>query len=722
MITEIVLDDVASYKTKVGLKTDKKVNIIYGLNGSGKSTFSNYLYKLKDDDKQYSKCSCSYSNENILVYNQQFIRDNFYEVGNLKGIFSLSKENKEAKEKTELATEELEVIKVDKQKLEGIIKQEEEKISGARRVAQDSTWKIKQDYSGGDRVLEFCLKRLMGSSSSLYNHISDIPLPVNKPSKTIAELRDEASAISGSTALKQTLCSQISLSELSVDSKELLNTVIVGNEDSPVAGLIDKLRNSDWVNDGLKYIELIDDNRCPFCQSNTITAVLVGEIRSYFDETYQRSVEQLKAIQATYIEIIESFPSLEGYNKSTYAKNYLAELTRSHAEIERLISLNVNLIKDKINTPSLKVELNDLSKSINEFNFIVCSINKLIAEHNARIDNSDKELERIKVEFWDVLRYEYDQTISAFDLQNKSSQKIIELNMALVKEKAEEEIRKQTEVIEYQKSTVNIKEAILHINQGLSDLGITDFYIESHENELYKIIRSGATSDVFSSLSEGEKMIISFLYFRELFRGKQSAGEMNNKKIAIIDDPVSSLSHIFVYNIGQLLKSDFFNSDNVEQVFVLTHSLYFFYELTDSNHNRRKDNQNLFRISKNSGGTLIEKMKYEEIQNDYQSYWSVINDDKQPPALIANCMRNIVEYFFNFVQKADLSNVMQKPELQDEKFQAFIRYINRESHSLGQNIFDFKEFDYDNFKTGLKLVFEHTGYAEHYQKMSTIGA
>ncbi|MBP1039331.1 hypothetical protein J8631_27740, partial [Serratia fonticola] len=58
----------------------------------------------------------------------------------------------------------------------------------------------------------------------------------------------------------------------------------------------------------------------------------------------------------------------------------------------------------------------------------------------------------------------------------------------------------------------------------------------------------------------------------------------------------------------------------------------------------------------------------------------------------------------------------------DEKFQAFIRYINSESHSLGQNIFDFKEFDYNNFKSGLKLVFEHTGYAEHYQKMSTIGA
>lgn len=98
-------------------------------------------------------------------------------------------------------------------------------------------------------------------------------------------------------------------------------------------------------------------------------------------------------------------------------------------------------------------------------------------------------------------------------------------------------------------------------------------------------------------------------------------------------------------------------------------------------------------------------MKYEGIQNDYQSYWAVVTDKNQPPALIANCMRNIIEYFFNFVEKADMSNVIQKPELQENRYQAFCRYINREPHSLGQNIFDLKEFNYDDFREGLRLVF-----------------
>jgi hypothetical protein len=43
--------------------------------------------------------------------------------------------------------------------------------------------------------------------------------------------------------------------------------------------------------------------------------------------------------------------------------------------------------------------------------------------------------------------------------------------------------------------------------------------------------------------------------------------------------------------------------------------------------------------------------------------------------------------------------------------------MDRESHSDGQNIFDIKEFDYDAWKEALKLVFEKSGYEEHYKRM-----
>ncbi|MGE1076209.1 AAA family ATPase [Pseudomonas fragariae (ex Marin et al. 2024)] len=224
--------------------------------------------------------------------------------------------------------------------------------------------------------------------------------------------------------------------------------------------------------------------------------------------------------------------------------------------------------------------------------------------------------------------------------------------------------------------------------------------------------------NAFHSLSEGEKTVISFLYFVELCKGQKTASAVPLDKIVVIDDPISSLSHIYVFNIGQLIKRIFINSSTYKQVFVLTHSLYFFYELTLTNKEQRDEKQHLFRVVKNGAGSSITPMRYEEIQNDYQSYWSLVKDPATPPALIANCMRNIIEYFFNFVQKKDFNNVFQIPALSSDRFKTFYRYMNRESHSLGQNIFDIKEFDHQVFKDGLKIIFSECGYLEHYNAMT----
>ena len=102
MIKKISLK-VASYNETTSLETDKKVNLIYGLNGTGKSAFSEFLRKIGTDDEKFKECSIETdnyednsklsSNEQILVYNQEWVNENFYESPTLKGIFSLSKEN-----------------------------------------------------------------------------------------------------------------------------------------------------------------------------------------------------------------------------------------------------------------------------------------------------------------------------------------------------------------------------------------------------------------------------------------------------------------------------------------------------------------------------------------------------------------------------------------------------------------------------------------------------
>lgn len=389
-----------------------------------------------------------------------------------------------------------------------------------------------------------------------------------------------------------------------------------------------------------------------------------------------------------------------------------------YAAFIKVLGDNVKLIEDKIKAPSTPVILHNSVNTIKDLNKIIDNINNLIIEHNRRIDQKSSVFAELKKIFWQIMRWDYDHTISTLISEKATLKNSIDSIEKIIRDLNNKATNQRSVIIEQQKQTVNIEEAITNINNGLIDLGVEDFKIKHHSDNLYRIAREQNDNRIFQSLSEGEKMIISFLYFLELCKGKKDATEAAKKKIIVIDDPISSLSHIYIFNVGRLIKNEFLNNGKYDQVFLLTHSLYFFYEMTDTNNDRRKEHQKLFRIRKNATGSSILEMSYEEIQNDYHAYWFIIKDDQQPPALIANCMRNIIEYFFNFVEKNNLNNVFQKPSMQENRFQAFCRYINRESHSLGQNIFDIKEFDYNNFKDAFALVFKENGYEGHYNKMT----
>lgn len=190
MIKKISLK-VASYKETTLLETDKKVNLIYGLNGTGKSIFSEFLRKIGTDDEKFKECSIETdnyednsklsSNEQILVYNQKWVNENFYESPTLKGIFSLSKENADAKKKIDNANQEKEKLNTSK------VSKEEEKTNSQRdfdnkrRTAVNAIWQTKTNYTGGGRVTDQFFIGLKGNRDTLFNYVLGITKPQIAP-------------------------------------------------------------------------------------------------------------------------------------------------------------------------------------------------------------------------------------------------------------------------------------------------------------------------------------------------------------------------------------------------------------------------------------------------------------------------------------------------------------------------------------------------------------
>ena len=720
MINKIVMKNVASYKKETSLETDKAVNLIYGLNGTGKSTLSGFLYNTKNS--QYNDCKIEglRSTDRVLVYNQQFITDNFYETENISGIFTLSKENKDASQAIDDARKNLMRLSEEKTKITNEKAAFESKYQKQIQDFQKEVWKIKTEYSGGDRVLEYCLEKMKGNKETLFRYLLEIPLPDEKIEYTVEDLKQEVNELQ-ENGEKENNISEVKFGVGYIEESSLLSKIIVGNKNSSVSGLIELLGNSKWVDEGIQYVHMDGEVAdCPFCQQKTVSRVFYDKLQDYFDESYKRDKTEIERFLHEYEELINRGLSyIEEIKERRFIKKREKELEACVANIEKMFAENMGKLRDKFQNPSGVISLQSIFEYEAQINEIINSANAEIKVFNDKMENIKGTLEAIKKRFWVLMRCEYASIVELYIKAEKNNKEELEKYQKALEKNQKDNMVQQNIITDNQKRTVNIDEAVTNIKNGLVDIGITDFTIEKYSDDeaLYHLKREGVGGNVFKTLSEGEKMVISFLYFIEMCKGETKTNSALSNKIIVIDDPISSLSHIYVFNVGRLIHNEFLRTSKNDQIFVLTHSLYFFYELTNTNHKQREETQKLFRICKNTEGSYFEKMKYEEIQNDYQAYWHIVKDKNQAPALIANCMRNIMEYFFNFVEKQDFAQIFDRKELQETRFLAFNRYMNRESHSKGQNIFDIKEFDYDNFRDAFNLVFEIEGYVDHYQKM-----
>lgn len=711
MINKVTMAKVASYKEQTELITDKPINLIYGLNGTGKSTFSNYLYDTDND--LYKYCNIESNGDfKILVYNQQFINDNFYE-DSFKGIFTLSKENKEAKEKINELT--IKINGLRKVREEGFLNINKIKsdIENLDTNYQNLIWNIKKSYDNKN-YLDYCFEKIKKDKKTFFDFFININ-DNGTDEKDVTIVEKNIKELNTNNDLFQNIPEFINSVD-NIESDPLFKNAVVGSKDSYLAELIEKLSSSDWVKKGIGYIDLSkkEVQKCPFCQKETIDTELVEELKKLFDTTYEQSLSKIEFYYNRYESFYNEIPVIN-LDNLPIDNSVVVDLSNKINSYKSLIVNNMSKIKEKKNMPSMIINLESSKEIVEIINQEIKSINIKINEINQKLINKKETLQKYKADFWTILKRNNNSTISSYLSEQEKLKELLKNQIEVVTNTDNEIQLCQNLITEQQKRTINIDESISNINNMLIEIGITDFHITKSSEKMYKIVRDDEDNNIFKTLSEGEKMIISFLYFVELCKGTNNPDSSVLDKVIVIDDPINSMSHLYVFNVGRLIKKMFF--DNYMQVFILTHSLYFFYELAYIKKEDRELNQKLFRITKKNKESKFEDMHYSEIQNDYQAYWSVIKDKSSNPALIANCMRNIVEYFFGFIEKNSLNNVFQKPEFQDNKFQAFNRYINRESHSFGENIFDIKECDYDVFFEGFKLIFELSGYDKHYKSM-----
>ena len=91
-------------------------------------------------------------------------------------------------------------------------------------------------------------------------------------------------------------------------------------------------------------------------------------------------------------------------------------------------------------------------------------------------------------------------------------------------------------------SITSVKPTIDEINRILFSFGFTSFKlaVAGERGDMYRIVRLDG-SDAAKTLSEGERSFITFLYFYHMLAGSTSGTGSTVEKVAVFDDPVSSL-------------------------------------------------------------------------------------------------------------------------------------------------------------------------------------
>ncbi len=716
---KITIKDVASYKGETTLQTEKRVNLIYGLNGVGKTTLSNFLYYYKKDNTDntdYKYCKIEgLKGEKILVYNTSFIEDNFYQSPEIKGIFNLSEQNKQVEEEIRKKQEEIKSINKEIEEIEKKISDINNKKSNDEKTIRESLWEgIITKHKNTE--LDFCLEGYKKEKKKLAKRLLNTEKPSKEP-PTINDLRKLAQNLQEGKIFdldKYPTIDEYFSTLKKIEEDSIFEEIIVGNEDLPIAKLIKELNNSHWVKEGLdNYVR--NGKICPFCQQNTLTKKLKQQLEKFFDDEYSKKINKLKELYEQYQRACQNIEK----TKEDFVNHFSGIIDKNEAEnifnaLIEILNKNLHLIEEKKRKPNERIMLSSSKDTINILNDYLREIKDKILAHNKLIEGKNKKEEEIKDNFWNRIRWDFDTLIINYQTNLKKNNK--QLEDLKKKEKGEKKAQLENEIRELQKSVINIEAAIHNINRNLSYLGITHFKIEKYNDRFYKISREGDKNTSFKTLSEGEKTIITFLYFLEVCQGKEDENETTQKKIIVIDDPISSLSHIYIYNVSQLIYKTLMKDNNYEKIFILTHSLYFFYELLKIFPCK---NRELFRIIKddNNSSKIIE-MNENEIENDYQVYWQIIKDYKEGKAhkaLLPNVMRNILEHFFGFISKSSLNSALK--EIDEKQFSPFIRYMNRGSHSDSVNINDFNELEPEMFLKAFKSVFEKTGYIDHYNKM-----
>lgn len=705
----------------------KKLNFIFGSNGSGKTTISRVI----EGSGTYPECKITWAGGAELetrVYNRDFVERHFDAESSIKGIYTFG-DNVEVAEKIKALKREADEINKTLSGLRKTLlgedgtagKKKERDVLGAQLI--EDVWGAKKKFDDLDAAFtglnnskkNFCDKYLTEASAN------------TATIRDIADLREDAATIFSATLTKAAmLATQDRSKMLTLESAPILKKKIIGKTDVDIAALIVKLGNSDWVQQGREYFEQLDD-QCPFCQQKT-DAAFRKSLEDYFDQSYIADLAAVEKLLADYTqtarELLGAYGAGEIIN-SPYLEREAYE--KDVAALRRGLEGNVQHIEAKRKEPSAPVTLIDTTPLFVAVDAHLGAANKKVTANNDIFDNLAVRKKELVSQIWRRLLEDTKAIYTKFVSQSGALDAAIAALEAKVEKSKEEQDSKQAEIEENEKKITSIKPTIDAINRLLKSFGFTNFHLtESAESGFYQVKRPDG-ADAKRTLSEGEKSFITFLYFYYLVGGSFTSSGGTSDKVVVFDDPVSSLDADVLFIVCNLIKKVVgqmrTDTSPVKQVFILTHNVYFHKEVTfdktrDAHGTALKD-ESFWVVRKTSLRSELLAFKENPIKSSYELLWREVRRKPPSDTAIQNVMRRILEHYFKFYGGIKPEKIVEKFDGKDKMIcSALLSWVNDGSHFATDDLYlACDSGQIDRYLLVFQRIFEESEHGAHFKMM-----
>ena len=588
----------SSTKLKCFTKNESRISIIYGKNGSGKSTISKSLCNVESD------LSCSLLDQNdkplsipqnhIFVFNEDYINDKIAVQNDGLSAVILFGEQVEIDKQIEEANEKLE----DYQRF---IDDQESIKNGLENDKNSNSYKykinnLKDKLKSSDNWVEreFSISgRRHNISTNILDRIFNKPV-ISKSREEAFNHFQELKSIIG-TGSQEKISDTMKPLMVENDFFQNITQLLAEKIEKPVLNDRDKRIIEIYSQKGSRYItevksvfEKEDQNICPYCFrpiNSEEKSIILSEIEKILSEEaknhqrelakYDKSIAEMMTKLDKIINIADDFIDI-------YANEY-ETVESQYRIVNSLLSQYGQSVEDKINSLYTPISFSDnnIIQEIKKLNDAISRLEEKRNIYNQQIEEIDKSKKRDsdwnrEIAYWEFSEdyIEYQEAYNNYqECCRKMTDYITEFN----------KLKEEIENLNNKKKNVVIAKDM--INKALSYVFFSNNRLQldvGAESGKYYLISNGikVTPD---KVSTGERNIIALCYFfTQMLDNHNSTDNFTDEYFIVIDDPISSFDRENQVGVITYLKcqlSKIFYGNKNSKILLLSHDLSTVYDL-----------------------------------------------------------------------------------------------------------------------------------------------